>query len=505
MAAYFLCNFAQMTRLKLTSFTYLELAIMLCWALLVALLPAIHCGVLAGLIGVWVCVRLVARGLRTDSRGALGVLLGAMAVVGVLLLVNLSFFQSHDGATPENPFLLNFDANLYWTTARACAAGNPPEIFHVTYGILLGFPARFMGLGGLLVLNALMTMLTIVFTGRIVREALGDAPGTERISVIAMLMLACVGNFIITGSILIKDAFVCASFAGCILGLLAVRRSCAQGRAPWAWLVFFTLWLALSAWVRSRSVLMLMPALVLLAPWKNLRTYGGARLALVWLLIAVGAAYGTMDYLTHTDGVADRIMGDGGADVKLAMKTWRVFGESPRGSVLVPFISGYPEYPLWHKVLLLPLTMALQTFLPLPWTFMRHVAYGPGMVVAHFGLFWYIEAAMVLYFFGTGLRRAPRALSLLALSGLAMYAAVAYFFGGTISRYVLPLLPLLLPAAAWTLYTDFRRRSFRVWMAVSIGAIVLALAVGFYLYSLSPAPADEYCLSGIKSVTEWNA
>ncbi len=458
------------------------------WCVMTAFLPGVGFGAPVGLVVVWGLTRLAARWLGVDSMPCRWTLVGAMAFLGAMLLVNLDFFCTAAGATPADPYIVNPDAARNWAQIKAFASGLMPDGFfnYQAYGIIMSIPGRFLGLGGLLCVNALMTMLAIVFTGRIARESAGfDGFCSMRVAMAAMLMTACVLNFMAAGTILLKDAMACAAFAAAVTGCLAMRRRCAAGEFPLAWLLLTLAATALAMLVRMRSLYMLVFAFLALMPWTAGRR-GGFRALWPFIATLVFCVGG----IVAMDCVGD--MADVTGDA-LDMDSPVVFSASPRGSSLTPFIEAYPTAPLWLKLVSLPFTLGLQLLLPLPWTFMRHFDYGPSMVLAHFGFPLYIEAGLVAYFLLFCIRRAPRALVVTTLAGFVLYAGIAFLYGGTVSRYSLMLLPMLLPSAAWVAVVSLRERRLAGWIFVYGLVILIALTVGYYYYSLAPAGNDLYC------------
>ncbi len=66
-------------------------------------------------------------------------------------------------------------------------------------------------------------------------------------------------------------------------------------------------------------------------------------------------------------------------------------------------------------------------------------------------------------------------LSRITLWGVAMWLVPCYLFAGTVSRYALPMLPMLAPAVACTLSTSITKRSFMVWSLTFLALIAAAL------------------------------
>lgn len=323
--------------------------------------------------------------------------------------------------------------------------------------------------------SALMTMLSIAFTGRIAASFSGDRAISRSLAVAAMVMLTLVGSYITTGTIIIKDALVCAGFAGVALCTLELRRGPrGAGFAVWLLVLLVLSSIMICARIRAGYLAILM-VLFLVPDFRDSRQGIAGWIAALLVCVAVSAT--AIHYSVDWTDTLEKTMTTYGN---------QVFASSPRGSVLNSFITDYPSYPLWQRMLLIPFSLGLQLFIPLPWTFMRHIDYGPSLVLAHFNIFLYLEAGLVLYFLFTALRRAPRPLVALTLSGLALYTGVAFLFGGSVSRYTLPFLPLLMPSAAYMAMECRNARMVR-WMAVYTAIVLIVLAAGFYLYQLAPA------------------
>ena len=131
-------------------------------------------------------------------------------------------------------------------------------------------------------------------------------------------------------------------------------------------------------------------------------------------------------------------------------------------------------------LLLLPVTTAIQLLIPLPWTWDKYLMFGPTMAFAHFSFFRYAAGGLIIYFVGAQFsrkKRAPWLLLRLVSIGLIIYLFAAFQFGGTVARYGIPLITLLIPAAAYA-YVNYRKaRSFRVWAIVYIALITLTLCI----------------------------
>lgn len=66
--------------------------------------------------------------------------------------------------------------------------------------------------------------------------------------------------------------------------------------------------------------------------------------------------------------------------------------------------------------------------------------------------------------------------------GIGLWTVTALMTGGTISRYCLPWLPILVPAAAWAWQNGCRRyRTFKIWYVCYSAAMIVAIAAAFMI------------------------
>ncbi len=138
---------------------------------------------------------------------------------------------------------------------------------------------------------------------------------------------------------------------------------------------------------------------------------------------------------------------------------------------------GYADLSVWQRLMFLPASVLVQFLIPFPWNFGRDTIFGPTMAVAHFGFFWYYAGALIVYWIAAEFRKAPRILQLVVLWGVIMTVLTAWMTAGRVSRYCLPYLPLLLPAAGCVAVRMWRRRPLWIWLAVFTALLVPTLFV----------------------------
>lgn len=78
-------------------------------------------------------------------------------------------------------------------------------------------------------------------------------------------------------------------------------------------------------------------------------------------------------------------------------------------------------------------------------------------------------------------RRSPGNERRLVAWGVVLTAGIALMTSGRVSRYCLPLLPLLLPAAASAVVYARRERSLQIWMGVFVALMVPGLVICYKL------------------------
>lgn len=146
-------------------------------------------------------------------------------------------------------------------------------------------------------------------------------------------------------------------------------------------------------------------------------------------------------------------------------------------------IGNYFSYPIWQKALLLPVSMATQFLTPFPWNFARDTIYGPTLAYAHLAYPWYALGGLTIYFFGFCLRKADKAVLKWATWGLVAWSIPAFLYAGTISRYSLCFVPLLVPIAVYVVAECARLKSFKRWSAAYCVLLTVALISCHYIQS----------------------
>ncbi len=392
------------------------------------------------------------------------VLTGAWTLLAIGLAANVWYFTTYSGGTVYDPVLINDDAASAWRQMQAVLSGQDSGVGmsrrgYGTFLALLAWPGP-ADIASELCFNVLLILVAIVLTGAAaVRLTPGVAP--QRTATAAMLMTAMVCYFLSTGVILIKDALICAIMASAVYACAGLRSR--FSRADIA-LVFAGGLVA--ALVRPNLLPLLCLGLLIFAPGMDRR-----RIAALGACVAVFAA---LYFITRHIGLRSEVFSDTHTPM-VEMGT-----EQPRLESYNSVLGNYNELPLWRQLVQLPVSLALQFLTPLPWAFSRDVVFGPSAAFAHISFPWYALGGILLYYAVALWRRSPRGVALSFGYGLLLTMLTAFMTGGTISRYCLPWLPALVPAAAWAWNSGcLRRRSFKIWYVVYALLMAVALCAAF--------------------------
>lgn len=416
------------------------------------------------LLGVGFLTTLLYRRVSAPSFAGHCVLAAAWCLLAVGLIANVWYFTTYSGGTIHDPVLINEDADIAWRQMQAVLSGTDSGI---------GFSRR--GYGTFLALlswhgtpdivselcfNMLLILSAIVMTGAAaVRLTPGVPPA--RTATAAMAMTAMVCYFLATGVILIKDALICAIMASSVYALAGLR-----SRLSWGGMAILLAGGLVAALVRPNLLPLVCLGMAVFAPGMDRR-----RIA---VLAAMAVLFMALYMLTRYVGLRSEVFSDSHTPmVDIDENEARL---TSYNSVLGP----YNSLPLWRQIVQLPVSLALQFLTPLPWAFSRDVVFGPSAAFAHISYPWYALGGILLYYAAALWRRSPRGVALSFGYGLALTVLTAFMTGGTISRYCLPWLPALVPAAAWAWNSgSLRCRRFTIWYAVYAVMIAVALVCAF--------------------------
>lgn len=389
---------------------------------------------------------------------------GTLSLCGVI--INVNYFTEAFGATAAHPYLQNFDAMRDWSWACHVVYGDPAEelipagMGYVTAALLWLF-GRSVTIP--IIFDSICYVLALLMTGSVAYRLTKD-----RLTATAAVLIAALMCYLFAhGTLLIKDAPVTMLMAILACCMIKVRETSRVTAADMA--VAFPA-LALMAVLRLNFMPMVaLGALVL--------SIGAGRRAVVRL-----CAFGLMAMCLHwvmNEWVFPKPID--AVRVLSAEKDAEIILHNQYTSFWDNLTGDYTALPFYIKLLWLPVAMGIQFFVPFPWNYSRDMVFGPVEAVAHFGYFWYVAGALVIYWIFACRRRCSPVMNLTVLWAVLMTAVTAYLSSGRVSRYCLPYLPLLLPAAAYVAVRCRRERALWVWLAIFVVAAGSLLGVCYYI------------------------
>lgn len=441
-------------------------------------------GTLAGLIFIWIVLLWIYERTGSTSTAGAYTLLGVMTVLSAGLVVNVHYFTVVSGGTVEHPVLIS-DSQVAWDTLTALRDGtdNSWDFRVQNYGRFLYLLSFFIGanIGYMLVLNVFFVMATIILTGAIAEKVCRkDGMPISGIRTTAMIMIASICFFLATGDIILKDALICFLMAVFVYACLEIRTSLTDPvdcRRLVLYSVAIMLVMAVAWLVRPNLLVFLCMGFVFMMPWR--KRYG---LLTGLMLIAVAACLlHNATYVSENAHEAARLVKESGS---VLMYT------EGRVEAYDRLMENYDGAPWYRQIVYLPITVIVQFVLPFPWNFTRDIIYAPTTLYARITYPWYFVGGTMVYCLLFGFRTCPGRLKRLSLYGVVSAVITAYVTAGTIPRYSLPWLPMLIPAAAWAWLTLRRRRTYLAWMTVYGIVLAAGLVVCHSLQSNNKTPEE---------------
>ncbi len=345
-------------------------------------------------------------------------------------------------------------------------------------GIFPGFPLMMVAMWKVLgvsviwpqAINMMFTMVSVVLTGMMTRRVLSRRiPLSDSSLVLCGMLLMCpLLYYLASGVTILKEAttFLSVTMVGYALSSMVAGDD--ERHRLGRDIVIFLVACLLLAFVRTTFLYSVALGVILIALPHLRRDWLLALclLAAIAVMMFLGNHFAGYSFYRHAEIV------DGGWNMQ------RSFNHSYNLNI----IGFYFLYSPLHRVLLLPVTMAVQFFLPMPvpWILVDEEPYWLAFF-SRMSYGWYLFGGTALFYCLFMSWRRHFNIGLWAWWPVIVYVGLAYVMGGTMARYVLPFQPLMVPMVLFTLYLVFTQRRWRKAYLVYLLVLVLLVLGGLLL------------------------
>ena len=421
--------------------------------------------------------------------GEVALLFAAMAMS--LFVVNTIYGATIAQGHPFSAPILTHDDNRYfkWALWRYDGSVRAPACTFIGYPLMLVGTWKVLGVSVVwpLALNVMATLFAFILTARTAEVLLEGRVEARPTVVHATALILCAGLFYLlsqSGQVQ-KEAMSYLAFAlvGYALAVFARKRG---ERLPWQAWTAFLLGSVIMAMVRTNFVYFFaIGAIIITLGCPKRRYMQGTAL----FLISAAAFYGGI-VLSSYSFQQQFLTIAGGAEMQNAFTI--------RGAQqpYLAFIGQYHSFPVWRRILLLPLTASVQFVIPFPWVYDRM---GNGITVSQVltrtRWMWYVVGGISLYYYFFVAWRRREGLGSWAWWPATIFGLVAYIIGGTVSRYILPIELIFVPTAVYIilrLREGHYRRSFTVWAVSYIIVLTVTLVVCYHIQTGYLDSLEEY-------------
>lgn len=410
---------------------------------------------------VWILVQYVYGKMQWRTGAGWVVLLVVMTLTSAGIVANVHGYTVLNGATTGEPYLFNTDQHRYFYNAVILVnGGDISEVgYQAGYSYIIRFLWFFTGqsIVPVLVLNQVAMMGTLLCVGyltdKIIDKKYSFAP------TVSIILCSSVCYLLNHATLPLKES-LCTFILAFTASFVAKNRN-TTSLADFIVLVFAALAFGL---LRFTFIPYLAILFVALKRW-NLKSVAVSAL----VLIVFVAFYVYYDINVVRAAVTGEELDS----------TYTSVEQANRG-VYWSFVSDYMGP--FGKLALLPISAVVQLVTPFPWNFERDMVYGLTQWYSHVSYFWYAVACLMSYYVFTDLWRSTSGTGLRCLTvvGLFLWFVPAYLFAGSVSRYALPAVPLLIPCATYVIVNrEYRKRSFKIFGLMYALCLVVLLTIVF--------------------------
>ncbi len=346
------------------------------------------------------------------------------------------------GASFQMPFLWGDARDYYeWALAHYDGSAVEPKVTFWGYSLLIIALWKVLGVSVIwpVAANVMATLFTIVLTGHVAARIVTSRQ--SRTATLAMAMIAVQGFFMSQGAQMLKEPWVYLAITLLAYSLVPTFGSCEVSRGKRIGSSYITHYLLfvlgcfILAAVRAKYVNFVFIGIIMLAVAGRMRQWRHYGALLVITLLCWWLGMAMTDHYTVIQQV-NNVTGEGGMATIFA----------PEGAY-DRLLGDYFHYPVWKKLLYLPLTCGVQWIIPFPWLPQGESASWLSLV-PRMRLGWYVLSGVVIYFYLFRSWRRGWQWAAWAWFPMVCYVGIAYMTSGTVSRYILPFEPWWMALAA---------------------------------------------------------
>ena len=403
----------------------------------------------------------------------------SIAFVSMSVFMLLNYWQSTVLlGTVEEPFLLH-DALSFYILSHDIHQGtlneNSPIVPYMAYPIFLSWwiDIGVIDIAYPIILNIGLMLISISLVGRCVYFVIVDRAVAQRVSGYAMLLVSVIPGVLGMATLLAKEPFVILAMMLCVCALYAIK----QRYKTYKYWLLFVVGLVLLATFRVTYIYIIALFAIVILGYKLKRCD-------VLPIVAVVVAMALMICVgVHLSWWGDGSYIEGYISDKNNHNSF-FCGESQLP--LQQLVGSYNDHPLWLKLCLLPMSVAIQFMIPFPFmTAAPDYGLPISMTVYHrMSYLWYLAAIPMLmyYLFYWWRKGGITKLNLLATVAAVSYCVPAFITAGSVSRYAYCFVPFIAVMGGYVLYRiagekqELKRMA--VFAVVYIVLILSALFVG---------------------------
>lgn len=382
--------------------------------------------------------------------------------------------------TLDSPHLLN-DARSFYEMSRDVANGtvgaDSPVVSYMGYPLFLALWVK-MGITDIaypMIFNIFLLLCSMVLIARTVSFILPSNQEATKIGGYAMCLIAFIPSILATATIVSKEPFIIFGLVSAVCGLYALRDryKCKK----YGLLLAAGIIILATMRVTYLYVLFFFVAAVYLPRFKKedikpIVAIVVAIIAFIWIGSITMSYWGTNDFVkiyVHPRHSVEYIDGN---------------SQLPYEYIIGP----YHTYPLWLRLILLPICVAVQFMIPFPF---ETVAPQAGLPLSTWyvrqSYLWYAAAIPIAaYFVFYWFRKGGIRLSMFALAAAMAYCVPAFITGGTVSRYAFCFVPFLAIAGGYVInnfrFKQSEQKQLAIFALMYFMVVMIALFIGGHSY-----------------------